>query len=473
MPKTNSPYDPRVAEFVSEAKDPEERARRERIACRILTLAQSDISVNMRYLNPAIFRLPAVPGPFPLATDGNWLYYTPEYLIDEFRKDRNVIVRNYMHVILHCVFQHSFVHDLVDRKYWDLACDIAVEDLIASFRLPCFSVERETRQRRILLNMFLPFKEITAEKLYRYFLENKPSAGEYQRLCDLFHVDDHDLWYLPPDPDEEQKPPVSKNSNQSGDVDPSDLQPGVPRPDAEQQWKDISRQIQMDMESRGRTPGQETGDMLTSLKKLHRERYDYRKFLQKFAVLGEQVMINDDEFDNIFYTYGLELYGDMPLVEPLEYKEVKRIRDFVIAVDTSASTSGDLVQRFIQKTYNVLKTTESFFSHINVYVVQADMDIQTVTEIHDPDLLDETISNLKLKGQGGTDFRPVFAYVNQLREQQKFQNLKGILYFTDGYGPFPKTRPPYDAAFCFIRNEYDDPPVPPWAIKLVLEEEEL
>ena len=28
--------------------------------------------------------------------------------------------------------------------------------------------------------------------------------------------------------------------------------------------------------------------------------------------------INDDEFDYIFYTYGLKLYEKMPLIEPLE-----------------------------------------------------------------------------------------------------------------------------------------------------------
>ena len=38
----------------------------------------------------------------------------------------------------------------------------------------------------------------------------------------------------------------------------------------------------------------------------------------------------------------------MPLIEPLEYKEVKRIKEFVIAIDTSGSVSGELVQKFIQ-----------------------------------------------------------------------------------------------------------------------------
>lgn len=70
---------------------------------------------------------------------------------------------------------------------------------------------------------------------------------------------------------------------------------------------------------------------------------------------------NEDEFDYIFYTYGLQLYQNIPLIEPLEYKETKAIKEFIIAIDTSGSTSGEIVQNFVQKTYNILKSTESFF----------------------------------------------------------------------------------------------------------------
>ena len=102
------------------------------------------------------------------------------------------------------------------------------------------------------------------------------------------------------------------------------------------------------------------------LAQINREKYEYESFLKKFAVLGEAMKINDDEFDYVFYTYGLKLFGNMPLIEPLEYKEVKRIREFVIAIDTSGSTSGKLVQTFLNKTWNILQSTESFFSKVNI-----------------------------------------------------------------------------------------------------------
>ena len=37
--------------------------------------------------------------------------------------------------------------------------------------------------------------------------------------------------------------------------------------------------------------------------------------------------------------------------------------------------------------------------------------------------------------------------MNQLLRQKAFQRLKGLIYFTDGYGTFPAKRPLYETAF--------------------------
>ena len=189
--------------------------------------------------------------------------------------------------------------------------------------------------------------------------------------------------------------------------------------------------------------------------------------------MGEAMKINDDEFDYIFYTYGLRLYDKMPLVEPLEYKEEKRIREFVIALDTSGSVQGELVQKFIEKTYNILMQTESFFKKINLHIIQCDAQIQEDVKITSRQEFDEYIENMNLLGFGGTDFRPVFTYVEQLRKEKEFTNLKGLIYFTDGDGTFPQQMPDYPTAFVFVDNDDEPPQVPPWAIRLVLRPNEI
>ena len=241
-----------------------------------------------------------------------------------------------------------------------------------------------------------------------------------------------------------------------------------------QDWQHIAEQMQTDLETFHKQRGDEAGGMIQNLRAVNREKYDYTAFLKKFAVMGEAMRINDDEFDYVFYSYGMQLFPEkrMPLIEPLEYKDVKRIREFVIAIDTSGSVMGEQVQAFLQKTYNILQSTESFFSRINVHLIQCDEDIQEDIKITSREEFDRYLQTMIIKGLGGTDFRPAFEYVNQLCAEKKFANLRGLLYFTDGMGTYPARRPGYDTAFLFLGERFDDANVPPWAMKVVLDEEE-
>ena len=213
--------------------------------------------------------------------------------------------------------------------------------------------------------------------------------------------------------------------------------------------------------------------MQQQLRQINKETYDYADFLKRFSVLGENVEINDDEFDYIFYTYGMKLYDRMPLVEPLEYKEVKKIREFVIAIDTSESVSGEIVQKFVTKTWNILKQSENFFRKINIHIMQCGACVEEDVRITSEEEFDEYIRHMVLKGFGGTDFRPVFTKIEELKRQHEFVNLKGMIYFTDGYGAFPHQAPSFDSAFVFLDQGYDLPQIPPWVIKMLMTEDEI
>ena len=95
------------------------------------------------------------------------------------------------------------------------------------------------------------------------------------------------------------------------------------------------------------------------------------------------------------------------------------------------------------------------------------------SEHHIEKELKEYMEHLELIGEGGTDFRPAFEYVNHLIEQGEFYHLKGLIYFTDGKGTYPKKKPPYQTAFIFMQEEYEDVDVPPWAVKLIVDAEDL
>lgn len=444
---------------------PDTPSRLESLARDVLLLSRNTLLVNLRFLDAALSQFTLTPSPLPLATDGHQLCFAPRRVLLRYREEREAVTRDYLHLVLHCVFRHMYIHSLVDRPLWDLACDIAVESVIASLSLPCAAARRQDRQAAVLAAMEEEIRPLTAEGLYSYF-QNQPPE-DFEELQAIFRGDDHTLWY-------EKKgegPGKGEDKNQSANSKGGkDGEEGVPM---EAVWKEIARRMQVDIETFVQRQGLTPGALAQNLREVNRERYDYTAFLRKFAVRGEVMKLNLDEFDTIFYTYGLQLYGRMPLIEPLEYKEVKRIREFVVAIDTSGSVSGELVQTFVQKTYNVLKSTESFFSKINLHIIQCDATVQEDVKITSQEEFDAYLKEMTIRGLGGTDFRPVFARVDALREQGEFTNLKGLIYFTDGYGTFPARKPDYDAAFVFVDEGLNNLDVPPWAIRLVLRKNEI
>lgn len=426
---------------------PEEYARAAKIAKEVLLLSKNALLIRLRFLDAAVNRLDtAVHNEIAFATDGDCLYFEPFSLLKKYREEPEAMARNYLHVLLHCLLRHLYLHTEAEPAVWDLACDVTVEAVISGLGFPA---AREEKQKPILAELKQKLKRLTAEKIYRYYLKQNLTPGQIRELRSVFRVDDHGLWYQ------------EEGFNPGGGGQ------------SEQRWEEISRHVQGDLETFSRNRGEEAAALLQNLTALNREKYDYAAFLRKFASRQEEMKIDDDEFDYIFYTYGLKLYDKMPLVEPLEYKEIKKIREFVIAIDTSGSVSGELVQAFVQKTYNILKSAGSFATKINLHIVQCDQTIQESVKITSQAEFDAYLQNMTLKGFGGTDFRPVFAHVEELRKARAITNLRGLIYFTDGLGTYPERKPDYDTAFVFLDDDYQNPEVPTWAIKLILDSAEI
>ncbi len=455
--------------------DFERTAKLNELADTVLRLARNTLLVNLRFMDAAISRLALLPcEEISFGTEGEHIAYRPEDVLRVYRSEREASVRNYLHLVLHCVFRHMFIHSLVNQPVWDLACDIAVEHTITGLGLRSAECAREKIQVGILADLEKKMGMLTAERIYGYFLDKGIPPIKLAELRGAFYADDHSLWYLPPE-QQRNRLGLSGADNDDASGDGSVGQEAAAIRALEEDWKGVSERMQLEMETFARRQqGHGAGSLIQNLKEVNRERYDYTAFLKKFAVMGEAMKINDEEFDYVFYTYGLRLYENLPLIEPLEYKEVKRIREFVIAIDTSGSVAGELVQAFLQKTYNILQSTESFFSKINLHVIQCDAEIQDHIKITKREEFDDYLKTMKIRGLGGTDFRPVFSLVDELVLQREFTNLKGMIYFTDGYGTFPAQKPGYDTAFVFLEDEeYGNPEVPPWAIKLILRKDEI
>lgn len=430
------------------AQQREEMAKE--LAENIMTLARNTLMVHLRFMDRAISHLTLTcDGEIPFATDGRALYYEPWTVLQRYQAEPNAVNRDMMHALLHCVFRHWFVGQDIDRARWDAACDAAVECAISDLHSPVLQSQREVNQLMTLEMLRREVGTMTAERIYRWLDEQDYDEDDLYRLRRELKADEHGLWYGGPEPDAERQQ----------DVD-----------DLEQMWQDVSRRMQTELE----TMRQEAaGILVQNLRSLNRAKHDYTAFLRRFGVRGEVVRLSDEEFDNNYYTYGLSLYGNVPLIEPLEYREQKRIRDFVIAIDTSGSVKGDVVQSFIQHTHDILSKQENFFTKVNMHIIQCDDQIREDVHITGREEFQAYIKTMQIKGLGQTDFRPVFARVEELIRRRELTDLRGLLYFTDGLGTFPEKKPPYDTAFIIHTDDYHEVQVPPWAMHMVLTEDEI
>lgn len=434
----------------ADGQDMEEAAEKlKSLGVSILCAARDELYFSMRFLDVAlssfVYQMDSSVSPF--GTDGAVMYFHPQQLGGLLRENRILVNRGYLHMVFHCIFRHMFKRT-DDERYWDLSCDIAAEHLIDGCDKRPVRWSRSLLRRETYRKLEAGGRVMNAERIFRELKAWELTEKELSRLEEEFRTDDHRYW--------ENRGPERKKE-----------------PELSRKWQEINEKMETDLETFSKEASEENGSFLGQLRVENRERQDYREFLRKFSVLREEMGTDPDTFDYGFYSYGLSLYGNMPLIEPLETREVRRIADFVIVIDTSMSCSGTLVRRFLEETYSVLKQNDSYFRRVNVHIIQCDEKVHSDVKITSEKELKKYMDQFELYGEGGTDFRPAFAYVDELLGMGEFDDLKGLIYFTDGYGIYPSRMPPYKTAFVFLEEDYRDADVPAWAIRLVLREDEL
>ena len=129
------------------------------------------------------------------------------------------------------------------------------------------------------------------------------------------------------------------------------------------------------------------------------------------------------------------------------------------------------MRAFLAETYTLLKGQENFFHRMNLHLIQADNAIRQDILIHNEDELIHAMNHFELRGGGGTDFRPAFEYVNQLCAEKSSRTCGAFCTSPTAWAPTPPSARPTTPPFCF-GERFDDANVPPWAMKVVLDEEE-
>ena len=443
---------------------------------KILMVSRNELYLSMRFLDTALgsLRFEMNQNTFFVGTDGISIFYNPRFLMERYGQHPVIVNRAYLHMVLHAMFRHIWNREEREEEYWNTACDIVVESIIDGMESRAVKRLIPDKRQEIYddIQKFQPV--FTAEGVYHYLITAPFTWKEFNAISTEFLVDDHSFWHHESEKGEggegKEQGEQEQESQEKKQQDGSQEQQAKAR---QIQWQKITEQMKTDMETFRKQAGNEAGSLLKALQVETRIKQDFRAFLKRFAVSGEEMHVDMDSFDYGFYHFGMEFYGNMPLIEELEYRETMKIEEFVIAIDTSGSCSGELVENFVRETFSILKDSENFFHKIKVHIIQCDKEVQEDIKITDQEELDAYLKDFEIKGHGGTDFRPVFEYVAKLREEGELKKLKGLLYFTDGYGEYPKKKTPYDTVFVFPERDYVEQDVPPWAMKLVLLEEQI
>ncbi len=416
-----------------------------------------------------------------ISVDGSSFFYNSVFICKKFKENTNSINRILVHSILHCVLLNPFSFDFKEKFLWDLATDISVENIINDFNLPFLYSPKEVLQKAITENLKKNIKNLSAENIYFYLKSSNIKTEELEFYSSAFSQDDHKSWYKSKnytfsyengEETVEARSIYKKADNRTGDAHaPKEKTVNDEIANSTKEisdfWRKITPDIVTDLEAL-KKQGVLGGVDFAILKSLSREKYDYEKFLKKFLIDTESIEINDDEFDYIFYTYGLNMYENMPIIEPLEYIENKKIKKLFIAIDTSGSVKGETVKNFVTKTYNILTKTTFFSKKFEVHIIQCDAEIQDVSVLTFREEIEKYAENVTLKGFGGTDFNPVFDYVRKIYENSDKNEVTGLIYFTDGDGIFPAEMPKFKTAFIISDTYFLKEKLPPWAIGIYL-----
>ncbi|MDD3797147.1 MAG: VWA-like domain-containing protein [Lachnospiraceae bacterium] len=465
--------------------------------------------------------------PAALGTDGKHIYYNALTVLQLYRQSPSLIYRRYFHLILHILFLHIEVwknieskalpisyrgegHSLTEMyfpgetgktagshcseaslsRWYHIACDILTEHYLDQLDVLCLAAPPDSFRRQVYNQLFKNGPVSSPPALLSLVMS---SGFEPDNLEEEFHLDDHRFWSAPVrqaaegndrtlaggsgdgstalDSLHASSHPASEDAHPAHSDDA--LKNGefqkLPPLKKEKYKTERLQKIFLHSLQKKRTSkaGAGAGNRVVDLLVSEKTTYDYASFLRRFASMGEELELDLDSFDLIYYTYGLSHYKKIPLIEPLEYRDLYKIQELVIAIDTSGSCSGQLVQRFLEETFSILGNENFFFRRCNLHLIQCDSVIQDHQVITCREEF-EAYRHTPLKGFGGTDFRPVFQLTEKLIQEKEFQDLKGLIYFTDGQGVFPEKPPRFESAFVFVRQEDSQVKLPDWAIRLVL-----
>lgn len=358
----------------------------------ILTKAKSRLTMKHPYFGMLASRLKHEPREDirTYASNGVRFLYNPEFI--EKRNEDEMLF-----ILTNCVMHHILSHQQrqLGRKgsLWQLATDYAINNLLHANGI---TIPQGA-------NFNEDFKGMYAEEIYTTLKNEFYGADAFDEIDDK-NVEQQE---------EEETKPFANTSNIDADLDPQ----------TESEWQYAASVAQEVANKKSALPS----GMERLSKKVQSAEVDWR--FELYNAINRHMRNN---------------YAFMPPNKKHIYRGfalpslTSDTLSLCVAVDTSGSINDELLSAFIEE----FKTIMQNFPSIKIELIIADAKIHGHYTFVGGDKLD-----FKLKGGGGTDYRPVFDYI----EANLPMNTM-LLYFTDGDGWFPKYPPSYEVLWALSRK---------------------
>lgn len=426
----------------------------------ILKFTKLHLREKIPYLAKACYLAEDVQAEAGSGTDGIRFFWNPDEVTKTYRQSPEGFQRRYLHLLLHGLYLHAFRSPGGAENIWWLACDLVTEYRIDRMNVPGF-------ERPVPVARSRAYRKLKEEGIS---IEERAVAGwlthrkkeELDRLKEAFRWDDHSRWAE--FTVEEEAPACRKEERfQAGQL--REISAAIHR------WRTAFEELDIRREEHKRQAGGSGGSQIQQIVLEKEPGYDFRRFLKQFAVEREELSLDLDSFDYLPYDYSRNMYENLVILEPLEYRDMIKLEEFVIAIDTSGSCSGEVVRQFLEEVWEIFREKDNFFKKMELHMIQCDCLIQEHVRIQSEEEWKDYLEHIEIKGHGDTDFTPVFQLIDRLRAEGELGNLKGLLYFTDGDGVYPSKGPEYETAFVFLNADLMKGKPPDWVQVLTLDKE--
>lgn len=324
------------------------------------------------------------------ASNGERFLYNPEYINERSIDELFFILTN---CVMHNVLAHQ--QRKLDRKgyLWQLATDFAINNMLKKnkFKIPEGA------------NYDKEFKNMYAEEIYEKLKEQIKQSG----------ADSYD----------DAKLLSSFIKNKGGDSELFKTRKKMANDKIEDEWDYAATLAKNVASKKSSTP-------------LGLDRF------------GKKVKAKDIdwrfELYNAINRHMRNNYAFMPPNKKHLYRGValpsltSDTLSLVVAIDTSGSIKEDILGAFISEFKSIMEN----FPTVAIELLIADAKVHEHYTFQGGENM-----NFALKGGGGTDYRPVFDYVDT-----HISNSSMLLYFTDGEGIFPRIPPAYEVLWALSQN---------------------